>query len=108
MVDADVQDVLAVNAVHGVDVRGGGHMQRRRRVIRHRLHYFVFYDDIDFKVRFRLTKLSVRQLIDQIAVQLEHPTRKNNCINPELQVLDLFTVFCNRVLSTCGRRLKWN
>lgn len=52
------------------------HVFRRPRVYRVRPDFFAKYDDVDFFRRYRLSKESVRFLLEKIAVYLEFPSRR--------------------------------
>lgn len=50
--------------------------QRRRKRFKHRLNYFEELDDIEFRMRFRLSKRSVLLVLEHIREDLESATNK--------------------------------
>jgi hypothetical protein len=60
---------------------------RRPRTFRERIDYFNYFDDIDFKMRFRISKPTVSQLLETIGGQLAPATRRNHPVTPTQQLL---------------------
>ncbi|XP_066583898.1 putative nuclease HARBI1 [Prorops nasuta] len=61
---------------------------RRPRIIRDRMNWFQLYDDVDFKIRFRLSKEMVNMLMGKIEHKLiVYNTERNNTIPPIIQLL---------------------
>lgn len=59
----------------------------RPRVFRDRSNPFDMYDERDFKLRFRLGKDTVMDILREIGPQLEHVTHRNMAISAMMQVL---------------------
>ena len=56
---------------------------RRPRWIKHRSNYFYEYDDLDFVIRFCLSKQSVLSILEQIEQELEFPSNGKLIIRKE-------------------------
>ncbi|KAJ8911539.1 hypothetical protein NQ315_012792 [Exocentrus adspersus] len=61
--------------------------QRRLPVVRQRPNHFLKWEDPDFFARFRLSKLTVQRIINEVRENITNPTDRNNGISPELMVL---------------------
>ena len=61
-------------------------VMRRGRVFRDRLNPLERYDDHDFLYRYRLPKVVVLEIVDNIGAQLERPTRRSGAVPAVLQV----------------------
>jgi hypothetical protein len=64
-------------------------VQRRVRIrfIRNREDPFELLDDREFKQRFRLSKMTVANLLEEIGPAIEPKTNRNKSINARLQLL---------------------
>ena len=51
-------------------------IRRRPRIFKERVNFFDNFDDIDFQTRFRLSKVCVRDLLNQIEGVLSHATER--------------------------------
>ena len=51
-------------------------IRRRPRIFNERVNFFDNFDDIDFQTRFRLSKVCVRDLLNQIEGVLSHATER--------------------------------
>ncbi|KAJ8911003.1 hypothetical protein NQ315_011268 [Exocentrus adspersus] len=60
---------------------------RRRKLYRQRRPCFDMYDDLEFFDRFRLTKNTVENLLQQIEGMIALPTNRGGCIKPMNQLL---------------------
>ena len=60
------------------------------RVFRDRLNPFDFYNDKEFKIRYRFAKQTVAFLINMIEENLRKVTRRSHAISPENQVCFIF------------------
>lgn len=49
---------------------------RRPRWLRERCDFFELYDEVDFKIHFRLSKQSAMYVLELIENRLEYPTEK--------------------------------
>ncbi|KAJ8913903.1 hypothetical protein NQ315_005700 [Exocentrus adspersus] len=61
--------------------------RRREKRIRERVNHMDYWDEDDFFIRFRLTKDSVRQLLDLILERLQTPTDQNAAVTAISQLL---------------------
>ncbi|XP_023312349.1 putative nuclease HARBI1 [Anoplophora glabripennis] len=61
--------------------------RRKEKRIRERVNHMEYWDEEEFFIRFRLTKDSVRQLLDIIVETLETATNRNAAITPITQLL---------------------
>lgn len=50
--------------------------ERRRKILKHRINYFEELDDIEFRMRFRLSKKAVLLVLQYIREELEFATNK--------------------------------
>jgi hypothetical protein len=66
-------------------------VQRRVRIrfIRNKEDPFELLDDREFKQRFRLSKMTVANLLEEIAPAIEPKTNRNKSINARLQLITL-------------------
>ncbi|XP_033218157.1 putative nuclease HARBI1 [Belonocnema kinseyi] len=62
-------------------------IDRRPRVIKERINYFETLDDLDFIMRFRLSKNSVEELLLEIEHDLQQATQRNHAIQHRIQLL---------------------
>ncbi|KAJ3641886.1 hypothetical protein Zmor_028356 [Zophobas morio] len=60
---------------------------RRPKIIRNRPNHFEEWDETDFIARFRLSKRTTENLIEEIEELITHPTERNDCLSAENQVL---------------------
>ena len=51
-------------------------IRRRTRIFKERVNFFDNFDDIDFQTRFRLSKVCVRDLLNQIEGVLSHASER--------------------------------
>jgi hypothetical protein len=77
-------------------------VQRRVRIrfIRNREDPFELLDDREFKQRFRLSKMTVANLLQEIGPAIEPKTNRNKLINARLQINDNSAILCDRCIST--------
>ncbi|XP_054091976.1 putative nuclease HARBI1 [Zeugodacus cucurbitae] len=62
-------------------------INRRPRIMRERKNCFTYYDEVDFRYRFRLTKQSAWMILELIRNKIQHKTKKNGAMSPELMLL---------------------
>ena len=58
----------------------------RPRIIRDRSNFFELYDEREFRVRFRLGKVSTLALLTKIEDALEYPSNRNDALPPMYQL----------------------
>ena len=58
----------------------------RPRRIRDRINPLTFFDDDDFRYRFRLSKQIILSLCEDLSLELEYHSKRNNCLPPILQI----------------------
>ena len=61
--------------------------RRRPYVVRERTDPLTFYNDFEFKDRFRLSRAKVRKLLEQIQDQIEESSDRSQALSPSLQLL---------------------
>ncbi|XP_071652349.1 putative nuclease HARBI1 isoform X1 [Temnothorax longispinosus] len=66
---------------------------RRRKRFKHRINYLEELDDIEFIMRFRISKRSVLSVLQHIREELEFATNKNKAISPMIQLLLTLRVY---------------
>lgn len=59
----------------------------RPRIIRDRTNFFEYYDELKFRERFRLSKVSTLALLSKIESQLEYQSNRNAALPPMYQLL---------------------
>ncbi|XP_050502738.1 putative nuclease HARBI1 [Diabrotica virgifera virgifera] len=67
----------------------------RPRIIRHRPNYFEELDQEDFFCRFRLSKNTVENILEQIEDTISHPTDWNDALTPMQQLLLTLNFYSN-------------
>lgn len=88
--DDDLRDMEALHNMDNVNIP---REVRRQRRIRQRVDFFAYYDDTDFRRRFRITKATAHHLVDLIRPTIEQRTDRNNCIPANLQLLTCLRFF---------------
>jgi exopolyphosphatase/pppGpp-phosphohydrolase len=68
----------------------------RIRFIRNREDPFELLDDREFKQRFRLSKMTVANLLEEIGPAIEPKTNRNK----SLTIIDNSAILCDRCIST--------
>lgn len=51
-------------------------INRRPRIMRQRRNFLSYYDDVDFRCRFRLTKQAAWMVLELIRSKIQHKTNK--------------------------------
>lgn len=78
--------ILSVSVMEFLDLTENGNAVPRPRRIRDRVNPITFFDEEEFRHRFRLPKPVVLHLCHQLAPLLQYPSNANNCLPPILQV----------------------
>lgn len=60
---------------------------RRRRIFRKRIDFLADYSDEEFCQRFRFSKANFTKICDLIREDLQHPTKRNRSLSPEMQLM---------------------
>ena len=60
---------------------------RRPRIFRDRTNPLDVYDDTDILRRFRMSRITIFEVIDLISADIEHATDRNHAISPTIQTL---------------------
>ncbi|XP_020298243.1 putative nuclease HARBI1 [Pseudomyrmex gracilis] len=74
---------------------------RRPKIIRHRPNYFEEYDGHDFFVRFRLSKRTTENVLNEIEDIISHPTHRNDCLSASQQLLLTLNFYANGSFLRC-------
>lgn len=82
----------AIFAVRDIQRQQGGAL-RRERIFRDRQNPFEYYDDIDFRNRFRFTKPAAMVIIEMLRDEVQHPTARNHAVPAHLQILAVLRFF---------------
>ena len=64
--ESDMEYEIAVNVI----------INRRPRMLRQRRNFFLFYDEVDFRFRFRMSKRAAWMVLELIRDKIKHETRK--------------------------------
>ena len=65
----------------------GRRAMRRERVFRDRNNHMDYMTDMELVQRFRFTRHSIEDLVDQVAPMIERPTGRSSAIPVHLQVI---------------------
>ncbi|EZA47363.1 hypothetical protein X777_16257 [Ooceraea biroi] len=63
------------------------HYNRRERRFKELVNYFEVLDELEFKMRFRLSKQTVLLILEQIREELVFLTNRNRAVSPTEQLL---------------------
>ena len=87
--------VAAINDIN--EINNVEHEDRIQRVrLRDAYNPFEFYNDTEFRSRYRMTKESVQFICDMTRDALQRPTQRHGSIPVELQVLTAFHFYATR------------
>ncbi|XP_036319831.1 putative nuclease HARBI1 [Rhagoletis pomonella] len=70
--------------------------------MRERRNCFTYYDEVDFRYRFRLTKQSAWMVLELIRNEIRHKTNKNGAISPEVMLLLTLRFFATGCMQRTG------
>ncbi|XP_017476545.1 PREDICTED: putative nuclease HARBI1 [Rhagoletis zephyria] len=77
-------------------------INRRPRIMRQRRNFLSYYDDVDFRCRFRLTKQAAWMVLELIRSKIQHKTNKNGAMSPEVMFLITLRFFATGCMQRTG------